>query len=446
MRFSYIRVFSIQKGLLFSVIFYEGRGRLLALSHSFHNPLCFVSTKLLYSTCFQTVPRNKRLFSTMPSNDEPRSLRRSPRILQCSNSEESTLDRKRKFSSKNSEDKAETLISSVETESNSNEECPDEKLLLMDLGRLIKGKLMQRPSVEIKSAYVADVALLDEDEVAGDIVQAHAPALNAGGLCVPSSLVFMTERPPGGKTSHAIELVLAPPPNKEGVEGDNGILVGVHPRLGEALTEMALKRGLLEGIIGYGEAKLCANASSPKNKKNKAEDNTLLEGIVLQKQCTFGDSRVDFQLTDHGSSRPPLLIEVKNVVCSDYAADLAPKKTGPNHCVIKSISENYSRSAIFPWGLRAQKFEGQRVVSERAIKHLRNLGDVEATNEDIKTAVIFVINRSDCEHMRACHEQCPIFAKELKVVAGKGCIVASFRVKWTQDGKAFFDGIVPVTL
>jgi hypothetical protein len=261
----------------------------------------------------------------------------------------------------------------------------------------------------------------------------------------------MTERPPGGKTSHAIELLLAPAPDQKQVEGNDGVLVGIHPSLGEKLAEKVLERGLLKDAIGFGEAELCTvKKSSPKKKKKNSDVQIepLREGVILRRQCTYGDSRVDFELTDHGSSKPRSLIEVKNVVCSDYASDLAPEKTGPNHCVIKSESdaEQYSRTAIFPWGRVGQTFEGKKVVSERAIKHMRNLGHLATTNEDINAVVVFVINRSDCQHVRACHEACPVFAEELRSAAAKGCVVTSFRVKWTMDGKAYFDGIVPVNL
>jgi hypothetical protein len=328
----------------------------------------------------------------------------------------------------------------------------NESNLLLDLGTLIKGKLIKRPSATVKSPYVSDVMIIDENGEEGEIVLAHSPALDVGGLCVPNSTVFMSERPPGGKTSHSIELLLSPAPNCATVEDDSGILVGAHPQLGEKLAEIVLQKGLLQDVIGYGAARLDTSkrTSSPKKKKKKEEDDEVQQnGVVLRRQVTYGDSRVDFELTDYSqedNTKARSLVEVKNVVCSDVAASLAPEKTGPNHCVITSESEEYSRTAIFPWGRIGQTFEGNKVVSERAIKHLRNLGNLTVTNEHMNAIVLFVINRSDCEHMRACHEQCPTFAAELKKTAEKGVLVTSFRVRWTREGKAYFDGIIPVTL
>jgi DNA-binding protein, stimulates sugar fermentation len=317
-------------------------------------------------------------------------------------------------------------------------------------------------------------------------------------------------------------LILAPAPHCATVDhkdvANTGVLVGVHPQLGEQLAQSALSKGLLQDVIGYGPATLATQ--SPKRPSRQPVQSSSQQGskeVVLYRQCTRGDSRVDFELVEYSSSTPattttssssrtthhttststmePItdpdpeaatlphkcsLIEVKNVVCSDVKADLVPpaattdnynnnnkkKKRNINSnsrhaCIIPSHTEPYARSAIFPWGRLGQTFEGTKVVSERAIKHLRNLANLSSPSQDKKdnvndTAkndyknvngiVLFVINRSDCQSMRACHEACPMFAKELKIASEKGCIVTSFRVHWKMDGKAYFDGIVPVTL
>lgn len=393
------------------------------------------------------------------------------------------------------------ILSNTSYTSSSGQEDPNK--ILMDLGKLIKGRLIQRPSASVRSPYVADVLLLPEDVNGNDIgedhaknqervVQAHSPALDVGGLCVPGTIVYLTERPAGGKTSHSIQLLLAPAPHCAHAEEHTGILVGVHPQLGEQLAESALSKGFLKDVIGYGPAqhgKLSNDTSNDKKRKgNTSDDNhqnvnngpttpsshsesqpSLL--VLLHRQCTRGDSRVDFELTeqqcypkdDNNKTRilRRSLVEVKNVVCSDYKADLAPTKSGTNHCVIASHNEPYTRTALFPWGRVGQTFEGRKVVSERAIKHLRNLAMISSSDaasstttattksppkEKVNGIVLFVINRSDCDTMRACHEACPMFAEELQSAAEKGCIVTSFRVHWTRDGKAYFDGIIPVTL
>ena len=95
--------------------------------------------------------------------------------------------------------------------------------LLLDLGTLVKGTLVKRPSATIKSPYVYDVKIVDED---GNekIVLAHSPALDVGGLCSVGTTVLMSTRE-GGKTSHAIELLLT-----DDATGESKVLVGAHPQ------------------------------------------------------------------------------------------------------------------------------------------------------------------------------------------------------------------------
>ncbi|KAL7486500.1 hypothetical protein ACHAW6_012105 [Cyclotella cf. meneghiniana] len=120
--------------------------------------------------------------------------------------------------------------------------------LLFHLGTLTRGTVIQRPSTQIKSPYVADVSILPTtDRHKPAIVQAHAPALDVGGMCVPGSEVCMSSRPPGGKTSHAIELVRIHVPMIKNDE--SGVWVGAHPRLGKMIACEVLKRGLLRNAL-----------------------------------------------------------------------------------------------------------------------------------------------------------------------------------------------------
>lgn len=278
--------------------------------------------------------------------------------------------------------------------------------VLLDLGPLISGVVVKRPSATIRSPYVADVRLPD-----GSIALAHAPALDVGGLCAPGCKVLLKPRPPGGKTSHSIELVYCIGP-ESGPSGE--VLVGAHPRLGEQLSKIVLERGLVEGLI--------------------SED--------IQGQKTLGDSRVDFVLNEVN------VVEVKNVVCADYHITTAPPKRNDNHCVVTSSvpSSSYARAGIFPWGKLGQEFEGQKVVSERAIKHIRNLSSLlrYKKNKIKSCTILFCLNRGDCKTMRACHEQDPVFARELEKARNEGVEVKCFQVEWSPEGVCSYVGAVEV--
>merc|ERR1719397_1727102 len=122
---------------------------------------------------------------------------------------------------------------------------------LVSLGALCQGRILRRPSQHIKSPCVADVKL--DPEFGGAEVIAHAPMLDLGGLIKPGTIVRMTESKPGGKTSHAVQLVRV-----DEVEcGEGGTTwVGAHPSLGNKVARQLLERGLVS------EAGLGAEAGS----------------------------------------------------------------------------------------------------------------------------------------------------------------------------------------
>ena len=426
--------------------------------------LTFLSTPRIGTAAFSSLALHYP-FSTHPkmppSGSTCSTRRRSPRLQ----SSESTLPivtaaaATRTTSSSGKRKQSTTAITAKGAVSSTSSTTDEANAPLLDLGRLVEGVVVKRPSATIRSPYVADCQLADAEPDA-PFALAHAPALDVGGLCAPSSTVLMKERPPGGKTSHSIELVVAAGAYGS---GDEDVLVGAHPQLGEKLAEEVLRRGLLSDEIGF-DAATETLPSSPKKKKKKTkksaatsspqknedDDEKLAPGIYLKKQVTYGDSRVDFELTrmeENESSSVKALVEVKNIVCSDYFTAHAPEKINPNHCVIISPEEveaQYKRTAIFPWGRLGQEFEGRKVVSARAIKHMRNLADMGKKDPAIQPVIMFVVNRSDCESVRACHEQCPVFAEELTKAKKNGVKVVAFRVKWSKDGKAYYDGVVPV--
>ncbi|KIY93885.1 hypothetical protein MNEG_14078 [Monoraphidium neglectum] len=190
---------------------------------------------------------------------------------------------------------------------------------------------------------------------------------------------------------------------------------------------------------------------------------------VLRQQ-TFGSTRVDFVLEREGGGL--LLLEVKNVVCADYPDGGVPEgrsKVG----VYTSPAKPYVRTAIFPHG--AQK-KAIGVVSDRAIKHLHELtllqrqgavqppprlaaalssggggggggGSGVTVDADgrvpAQAAVLFVVNRPDCEAFRPCHEACPMLARVLRRAEDAGVAVLAYSIDW-EGGKAFWGRRLPV--
>jgi DNA-binding sugar fermentation-stimulating protein len=54
------------------------------------------------------------------------------------------------------------------------------------------------------------------------------------------------------------------------------------------------------------------------------------------------------------------------------------------------------------------------VVSDRAIKHVHELTQIQSQDPTIQCAVLFVVNRSDCHAFTPCDEADPLFANIVK--------------------------------
>jgi len=181
--------------------------------------------------------------------------------------------------------------------------------------------------------------------------------------------------------------------------------VGAHPSLGEKLVEKMLNKRLLNDALPIKP--------------------TQFQSQVTLKLKNGSTMKPDFVLEQHGTKRKRLL-EIKTVVDTDYCAQWPlPERT---KCVFTSSDANYSRTAIFPWGQSNQKGpDGEKVVSARAIKHVRELtkllGEYDAT-------VLFVVIRNDAAQFRPNFEACPSFAKYLREAADAGVQILVKRVRW----------------
>lgn len=339
--------------------------------------------------------------------------------------------------------------------------------VLLDIGPLVLGTMVCRPPPKpaTRSPYIAQVEI---DET-GEKIQAWAPAMDVGGLCIPGSKIWLSENEKAGKHStHKIELVEVCEPET----GNEAVLVGVNPNLAEKIAYEVFRKGLLEEEIGFGKSipQQKSPTKSPKKKKSRLSKGSqddgeetgkeTLRGITLRRQRDYNDSRIDVELTkyDEGIESERCLVEIKNVVCADYCSDTLTKlKVDKKYkrYVYESDSppSEYMRSGLFPIGKSNQEVDGRKVVSERAIKHVRNLAQLVANNSHEKPytpkttcVILFVLNRADCYSMRPCEEACGIFAEEVRKASQAGVSVLCVRVRWTSEGKAFYDGVVTVNL
>ena len=295
---------------------------------------------------------------------------------------------------------------------------------IMSLGSLAQGTVVQRPSKHNKSPYVADVKL---DNGAEEVI-AHAPMLDLGGLIKTGTVVRMTKSKPGGKTSHAIQLVGFKEINCD--KDQTVTWIGAHPSLGNAVAKILLEENYISSaVLGDQPKSDITKVQSEVTMKSKKEDTVRSDFVVNEK----------------------VVVEVKSCVCADYHKGSAPESDKKDRYVTVISNEDkigkYKRAGLFPIGKRAQNFEGEKVVSERCIKHLRHLARIAKGSDDNgykESCLLMIVNRGDCSRFRPCREACPIFADEFSKAKLAGVRIIAAKVTWNKEGDCHFDGLLPV--
>lgn len=304
-----------------------------------------------------------------------------------------------------------------------------ESALLVLPSDCIEAEFLCRPSKRNKSPYVADIYIPS----LGREAICHVPNLDMGGKCRAG--VVLLVKPQRDKKGNLLGPNAVNPkyntPRCEfaaqllRVDESNldrryfPIWVGAHPSLGEVLAKEIILRhmsGVLQipGIGGVTELK---------------EQVTIKEG-----------TRSDFLLEQLSGSKR--IVEVKSVVDTDYCAAWTLPDMAKG--VVTSAEEPYRRSGIFPWGQSKQKGpDGEKVVSARAIKHVRELTDlVKGGGHD--ATVLFVVARGDVEVFAPNAQACPSFARYLREAHENGVQILVKRVRWGDNdeskGVCFDDG------
>lgn len=272
-----------------------------------------------------------------------------------------------------------------------------------------KEKTARKKKIDTLVAQLKEADRGGEENVEGQM--AHAPSLDCAGMLIMGSNCFVTRNTgTNTKTSFTIQLC-EEERTIQLCEEERGpkerVIVGYHPALAEKIAKSILQKGLLKDEIGE------------------------IENIASQR--TFGNSRVDFVL--EGEDNSLTLLEVKNVVGAEYEEGTVPDTRSPvgvYEVRQSDLPAKGERHAIFPHGSLKP---GIGVVSDRAIKHVHELGNIhgtvdEVTGRTIKTAVLFIVNRGDTTAFRPAHECCPTFAQCLKKAGENGTKLIAREVKW----------------
>lgn len=278
--------------------------------------------------------------------------------------------------------------------------------LLMKIDSLQEGEVIKRPSKLIKTPYVADI-LINGEEVLG-----HSPSLGCCGLADSNALVLVALSPESKtkpknklniKCTHTIYLSVLK-------EKGNEIIIGIHPKLAESLTEAALNKNLL---------------SSLQHIKNYRRETS----IYIKDKI---DSRFDFTGIDQNGI--PFIMEVKNVPLADYE-DITSKERHKQDFSDRSIE---TKVAYFPDGYRKKTTD---TVSPRALKHIKELTLIkkEIQNNSLNTRCImcYVIQRTDVNRFQPSIID-PEYREAFREAVEAGVEIITMVVSWNRNGEAYF--------
>ena len=271
-------------------------------------------------------------------------------------------------------------------------------MLILKIDNLVEGTIVKRPSKLVRSPYVADV-IINNDEIL-----AHTASLGCCGLCeAGSSILFvpMKNKKPEVDTKkclYSAQLSIIYEKNTE-------IIIGIHPKLAELLVENCLTKNYLSILKDV--------------KRYKRETAIYVENKV--------DSRFDFTGIDNNNV--PFIMEVKNVPLADYE-DICSKDR-KNKCYDDRPYD--SKVAYFPDGYRKKSTEP---VSPRALKHIRELTLIK--KESITRCIMcYVIQRDDVNRFQPSIID-PEYRQAVKEAIQAGVEIITLVIKWNRDGEAYF--------
>jgi hypothetical protein len=278
--------------------------------------------------------------------------------------------------------------------------------ILLKIDNLIEGEVVKRPSKFIKTPYVADVSVL-ENEI---LVLAHTASLGCCGLAdtgahILMSQVSQSDKEKGkekGKEKLKCEYKVYLSIMKE---RDTETIIGIHPKLAENLTESALKNNLLSRLQNV--------------KTYKRETPLYSEGHV--------DSRFDFTGIDKDGT--PFIMEVKNVPLADYE-DITSKDR-KNKCY--DDRDVNSKVAYFPDGYRKKPTD---TVSPRALKHIRELAYIKSVSKT-RCIMCYVIQRTDVDRFQPSIID-PEYRQAFIDAMIAGVEIITMVVQWNRNGEARF--------
>lgn len=273
---------------------------------------------------------------------------------------------------------------------------------LYELPPVIRGKVISRPSKHCKTPYVADVLIEDPETGEEMEVIAHSPSLGCCGLVEKGKYVYVTKHEKPKTCSHVVHLA-------EIQEKGFTFMVGVHPKSAEKIARLCIENNCIDGLHNV---------------------------CNLESEKTFLNSRFDFCGKDETGRN--FILEVKSVPCADYEDIFAKERKSRNY---ESWAYD-SKIAYFPDGYRKKVTD---TVSPRALKHIQELKQLKFENPELRTILLFVIQRNDIVYFQASNID-PIYKNAVKEAYMAGVEILPIVVNWDEHGKCRFEKSVEFRL
>jgi len=304
------------------------------------------------------------------------------------------------------------MSSSSSSSSSSSASSSSSSSVLFSIGPLYKTYIVKRPSLHIKSPYVADIHIDGENELA------HTASLGCNGYVETGATVYVLDTlKKENKCRYRVCLSQGP------TSGHGHVLVGTNPKYAEEMGEQLLiqnKIPILPNIQSYTRE---LTISIPEHNL---------------------DSRFDFSgIDEHGI---PFLMEIKTVPLADYEDILSKDRA-------KKIKENpdiYShlawdqKVAYFPDGYRKKMSDP---VSPRALKHVQELQRIKQMSRT-RCILCFIIQRDDVSCFSPSRVD-PEYRAAVMEAMANGVEVVAVVVRWEispEDnvGRTVFVKTVPI--
>ena len=269
---------------------------------------------------------------------------------------------------------------------------------LLRLNELSRASIIKRPSKYIKSPYVADIILEDDDKE----YLAHTPSLGCCGLSEKGCSVWVSKLGEKTKCDYRVELA-------EVQTKGNKIYIGISPKNSELIAHNALRYNLIQNL------------------------NTV--SIVREK--TLLNSRFDFMgKTDDDNY---YICEVKSVPLADYAN---VSKTEREKMNFDDVGYD-QKISYFPDGYRANK---TKTVSERALKHVKELMIIKQKQPSIRCILLFVIQRIDVKWFQPSRND-QIYLDAIRDAWQNGVEIKCLQVEWDNKGVCkYYSNDLPIML